>query len=98
MLFRSALDLPRPDRVPELVVEVRSRSTWRYDIGRKRELYIHNGVKEVWLVDPFSRSIVVYCGDEAHEFVAEDTLTSPQLPGFAPSVGELIPDPGSSRV
>jgi Uma2 family endonuclease len=26
-------------RAPELVVEVRSPGTWRYDLGRKRELY-----------------------------------------------------------
>jgi Uma2 family endonuclease len=85
------LDLPRPDRVPELVVEVRSRSTWRYDIGRKRELYLRNGVKELWLVDPFSRSVVVYRGDDAYEFVDDELLTSLMLPGFAESVGELIP-------
>jgi Uma2 family endonuclease len=47
-------------RVPELVVEVRSPGTWRYDVGRKRDLYERHGVAELWLADPFSRSVLVY--------------------------------------
>ena len=58
-----SMDEPRPSRMPDLVVEVRSESTWRYDVGRKRELYLRNGVKEVWLVDTASRSILVYRGE-----------------------------------
>jgi Uma2 family endonuclease len=83
------LTLPRPDRVPDLVVEVRSESTWRYDIGRKRQLYLEHSVKELWLVDTASRSVLVYRNDEALEI--HDTLTSPLLPGFAASVEALIP-------
>jgi Uma2 family endonuclease len=86
-------ELPRDGasapRVPELVVEVRSDSTWRYDIGRKRELYQRHGVKEIWLVDTARRSVLVYRGDHALEI--SDTLTSPLFPGFAATVGELIP-------
>ena len=84
-------DLPAAHRVPDLVVEVRSPSTWRYDIDRKKELYRQHGVKELWLVDPFSRSVIVYRGDDAQELGADDTLTSPLLPGFEASVGALIP-------
>jgi len=85
------LDAANPPRLPDLVVEVRSPSTWRYDIGRKRELYQQHGVRELWLVDTSSRSVLVYRGDDAQEHGAEDTLTSPLLPGFAASVGALIP-------
>src|SRR5436190_6786407 len=41
----SAVNAPR---VPELVVEVRSPGTWRFDVGRKRDLYERHSVKELW--------------------------------------------------
>ena len=66
-------------------------STWRYDIGRKTELYQQHGVTELWLVDTASRSVLVYRGDDRENSAPSDTLTSPLLPGFAASVGALIP-------
>jgi Uma2 family endonuclease len=85
------LDVANPPRLPDLVIEVRSPSTWRYDVGRKRELYQQHGVRELWLVDTSSRSVLMYRGDDAEELGPEATLTSPMLPGFAASVGALIP-------
>ena len=87
------LDMPRAHRAPDLVVEVRSTSTWRYDIGRKKDLYRQHGVKEIWLVDTASRTVIVYRGDETYEWGPRELLRSPLLPGFAASVGELIPVP-----
>jgi Uma2 family endonuclease len=83
---------------PDIAVEVRSASTWRYDVGRKRDLYETHGVRELWLADTASRTLLVYrrsgpkAGfDVALELGAQDTLRSPLLPGFAAMVGELIP-------
>jgi Uma2 family endonuclease len=91
----SAINAPR---VPELAVEVRSPRTWRYDVGRKRELYEHHGVRELWRADTASRTLLVYrrsqpkAGfDVALELGADATLRSPLLPGFAVAIGELIP-------
>jgi Uma2 family endonuclease len=39
-----------------MVVEVRSPTTWRYDIGRKRELDERHGVRELWLADTAGRT------------------------------------------
>src|SRR3954470_19672723 len=73
------LDAANAPRAPDLVVEVRSDSTWRYDIGRKKELYRQHGVREIWLVDTARRSVLVYRGDEAFEI--REKLISPLLPG-----------------
>lgn len=98
--FAAGLDLRaiRAPRVPDLVVEVRSPGTWRYDVGRKRELYEHHGARELWLADTASWTLLVYrrtrpeAGfDIALELGADDVLSSPLLPGFAVAVGELIP-------
>ena len=45
---------------PDLVVEVLSESTKKYDIGGKKDDYEKYGVKEYWIVDPEDRSIKVY--------------------------------------
>ena len=37
---------------PDFVLEVASKSTWREDLGPKRELYARLGVKEYWQYDP----------------------------------------------
>ena len=48
------------DGVPDLVVEVLSQSTMKRDIGIKKNLYEKHGVKEYWIVDPWSKRIEVY--------------------------------------
>jgi len=39
--------------VPDLVIEILSASTAKYDRGRKYELYDQAGVQELWLLDPY---------------------------------------------
>ena len=77
--------------LPDLAVEVRSPSTWRYDIGKKRAAYERAGQRELWLVDTASRTVIVCrrTSKDAASFDIElelseaDVLTSPQLPGFS---------------
>jgi len=88
----------RVDGLPDFAVEVRSQSTWRYDSGPKRKHYEASGLRELWLVDTASRTVIVNrrSRDDAPEFdvILEvgvgDTLTTPLLPGFAIGVGELF--------
>lgn len=45
---------------PDLVVEVLSPKTARYDRRHKKEVYEKCGVKEYWIVDPANRTIEQY--------------------------------------
>jgi len=45
---------------PDLVVEVLSPGTAKYDRGDKKDLYQLNGVKEYWIIEPNNKSIEVY--------------------------------------
>jgi Uma2 family endonuclease len=83
-------------QVPTLVAEVRSPSTWRYDIGRKLSVYEAGGVRELWLVDIEADTVLVYRRstpkaerfDEALELSQE--LSSPLLPGFRAGLPDLF--------
>ena len=46
--------------VPDLIVEILSKSTARKDRNEKFFKYEKYGVKEYWIVDPFSKSVEVY--------------------------------------
>jgi Uma2 family endonuclease len=86
------------DFAPELVVEVRSPSTWRYDTTVKFRIYEAAGVGEVWLVDTASKSVLVYRRssasspdfDIALELAEGEVLTSPLLEGFALNITTLF--------
>ncbi len=98
---RPDLDVRLP-RVPELCVEVRSPSTWRYDVGRKRAVYEQARLPELWLVDTKAETVLVFrrtapsaaIFDVALELGRDETLTSPQLEGFGLPLAELFREAG----
>lgn len=87
-----------PEHVPDLCVEIRSPSTWRFDVGAKKRVYEQGGLPELWLIDDVSDTVLAYRRSEpgaptfdvALEYVRGDTLESPMLPGFALSLDELF--------
>ncbi|CAN5534116.1 hypothetical protein BH20ACT18_BH20ACT18_03230 [soil metagenome] len=84
--------------VADLVVEVRSPATWKYDIGVKRRLYEEHGAGELWLVDTSSSSVIVCRRSEPDaprfdieaELSSPEPLTSPALSGFELAVEHLF--------
>ena len=87
-----------PYPVPDLAVEVRSPSTWRYDVGAKKDGYERHGLPELWLVDTEARSVLVYRRAQARSATFDislevgegEQLTSPLLPQFAVAVNEIF--------
>lgn len=90
-------DALRFDEPPDLVVEIRSSSTWRYDVGPKRDRYEERGVPELWLVDTESDIVTVHrrsrpdAGfDVVVALAAGDALTTPLIEDFVVDVAELF--------
>jgi len=89
---------PPPYPLPDIAVEVRSPSTWRYDVGAKKAGYERNGLPELWLADTLACTLLVFrrsragapAFDVAVELEEADELTSPVLPGFALPVSEAF--------
>ena len=83
-------------QAPDLVVEVLSPGSTneRRDRELKLKLYSRQGVHEYWIVDWQRHNLQVYRRSEAElHLVAtledEDTLTSPNLPGFSCRLAEF---------
>lgn len=64
---------------PDLIIEILSRSTRRYDRMTKFELYRQAGVREYWIVDPDSKDVQSFVLEGGRYFVkgygtAEDKM------------------------
>jgi Uma2 family endonuclease len=96
LLYFSAARLPSADQrieaAPDLVVEILSPGTARFDRTKKRNLYAFSGVKEYWLVDQERRQIE-FLINEAGSFVAAAPVTgwyrSPAIPEIALDISQL---------
>ena len=56
---------------PDLVVEILSPSTARYDLGHKKRTYERYGVREYWIVNPANRSVEQYLLEDGR-FILRD--------------------------
>ena len=87
-----------PYPVPDLCVEVRSPSTWRYDVGAKKSGYERRWLPELWLVNTAADVVLVFRRskpdaprfDVALELTRGDTLTSPLLADFTIALSALF--------
>ena len=81
-----------PRLVPDLAVEVLSKSNTREEMARKRRDYFAAGTIQVWQVDPKKRTVDVFTAPDTFKtFTERDTLRGePLLPGFALKLRDLF--------
>jgi len=80
----------RPWPVGDLVVEVASPSTARYDASTKAQRYLRVGAREVWLIAPEPLGARLLRPARSTTLDADGTLASPLLPGFAAPLRTLL--------
>ena len=94
----SALDKRGCLGAPDLVVEILSLSSQRYDLNERFNLYEVAGVKEYWVVSPKEKGINVFILQEDGEYdagtVFEGNTQAPvlTLQGLSLSLEELFKD------
>jgi len=88
-----------PEIVPDLAVEVLSKSNTPREMERKLREYFGIGVKLVWFVDPKARSVTVYSSPTRCKVLsAADTLNGGKvLPGFELPIQKIFANLGSRR-
>jgi Uma2 family endonuclease len=81
-----------PDAPPDLAVEVISRTDTHRGTDARITQYLASGVRMVWIIDPWIRTVTVYEPDgNVHTITEHGTLTGePVIPGFAISVAALF--------
>jgi Uma2 family endonuclease len=81
---------------PDLVIEIISASTAKYDRGVKRDNYEQAGVRELWLIDPYGPAGTQFFQRQADKLVevgpADGVFRSVVLPNFNFKVAWLWPD------
>jgi len=66
---------------PDLVIEVLSQGTSKYDLTKKKSIYEKTGVKEYWVVDPKTKLAIGFClkKNKYEEFMKEKGKVSSRL-------------------
>jgi len=90
-----------PHPLPDIAAEIRSPSTWHYDVGAKMRNYERHGLPELWLVDAAADEILLFrrstpqitTFDLSIQLARGDALSSPLLPGFSMALDELFGPP-----
>lgn len=72
---------------PDLVVEILSPGNKQHELKRKYEVYEEAGIKEYWLLDPESQTLLIYTLENnfyraSRLMTSGDTATSHVLSGF----------------
>jgi Uma2 family endonuclease len=80
---------------PDFVVEILSPRTRRLDLENKKRVYARLGVKELWIIDPEPREVLVYrfaenVSEPVERFDESGIGTSPLLPGLAIELKEVF--------
>ncbi len=81
-----------PDAAPDLAVEVISRTDTHTGTDARIKQYLASGVRVVWIIDPWMRTVTVYEPNGNLLAIAEHgALTGdPVIPGFAIPVAMLF--------
>lgn len=96
---REMPDEGAPEIVPDLAVEVLSKSNTRAEMARKLQEYFRAGSRLVWFVDPPTKSVTVYTSPTKFKVLSTaDSLEGGKvLPGFSLPVANLFKNLGRKR-
>jgi len=79
---------------PDMVIEILSPSTSRYDRTLKFKTYLESGIKEYWIVDPETKTLAVHILKDSdyvtHAYTDEDSAPVSVLDGFEVNLSEVF--------
>ena len=76
-------------RAPDIAIEIISRDDVWTALFEKAKLYLDKGSRQVWVVDPYEKSMLIVTPDDRRW--VEETLTCPDiLPDFSLKIKEIF--------
>lgn len=93
---KSKLDKQGCNGAPDLVIEILSGSNSPREMREKYTLYESSGVREYWLIQPETESVLVYTLNEEHIYIghqprtAADSISSIIFPELTIDLGEVF--------
>jgi Uma2 family endonuclease len=72
---------------PDVVIEVLSKGTRRFDRMRKLGKYERNGVREAWLVDPDAQTVTVFAAEGGKWITEHSVLFGEAIPSGLLDIG-----------
>ena len=80
---------------PDLIIEVLSKTSEKFDLGPKRAVYARAGVEELWIIDPLKRTLSVFRLSEnpdtpAATYKVKQKFTSEMLPGLTINLADVF--------
>ena len=95
--WKAILAKDRFNAAPDLVIEIVSPGSTNYsrDFNLKRKIYAKFGVPEYWIVDCWSRSVIIFRPEddtlrEVMRFTQSDALESPMFPGLSLKLSDIF--------
>lgn len=84
---------------PDLVLEVVSPSVFAAELAAKTRLLLECGARLIWVVDPGSRSAMVYRADGSVSRIRDDGSLDGEdvLPGFSLPLASVLLEPDSEQ-
>jgi Uma2 family endonuclease len=82
-----------PPLCPDFIIEVRSQSDTRRSVEDKMQLWVENGAKLAWLIDPIDASVAIYCDGTTPELLNRPEVVKANAPvaGFELPCARLWP-------
>ena len=84
---RGILRGKRVEGAPDLVIEVLSPGTRRFDRQQKLAAYGRNGVREAWLVDPDAETVTIFTGTGSEWTREQSVLFGEPIPSEIVDIG-----------
>jgi Uma2 family endonuclease len=75
---------------PAIAIEIVSPNNTALGLDKKVRLYFQFGAREVWVVYPITKHVMVYFVGGVRDFDEHQLLTTPLLPGFELSVRAML--------
>jgi len=79
---------------PDMVVEILSPSTARYDRNTKFNAYLKSGIREYWIIDPETKSLAVHILNDdnyiTHPYTDEETAPVHALEGCTINLSKVF--------